>query len=50
MIKTVEEFKRRYFPKSYEKEIEERMSPEEYGRKLGREAVQKVQRILEELE
>ena len=47
MIRTVGEFKKRYFPKAYEKERKEKMTPEELGEEFAKETMEKVKKILE---
>lgn len=40
--RTIEEFKKRFLPKSYREELMKSMSPEELGRFLADESLEKV--------
>ena len=42
MIRSIDEFKKIYFPKSYEEEHFDAMTPEEQGAELARRSMEKV--------
>lgn len=41
-IRSMDDFKRKYFPKQYEQERFDSMTPEEQGKELARRAMEKV--------
>lgn len=41
-IRSMDDFKRKYFPKQYEQEKFDAMTPEEQGKELARRAMEKV--------
>lgn len=47
MIKTLRQFRERYFPKAYEKDRREKMTPEELGEELAKETMDEVRKHLE---
>ena len=45
-FRSMDEFKKHYFPVQYEKEKIKKMMPEEYGRYLAEQALERMSRIL----
>jgi len=46
MIRSISEFKRKYFPKAYEKDRIEKMAPEELGEEWAKETMEKVRELM----
>ena len=46
MIKSIDEYKRIYFPKQYEREKIAKMTPKEFGRYLAKKTVQHINKEL----
>lgn len=46
MIKTIGQFRKKYFPNSYKKEKEANMSPEELGKEWAKDTMREIRKIL----